>query len=494
VTSGGARRIHLDPVGGVAGDMFVAALVDAFPHLRARVLDDCRAVLPEGAGEPFLTEGESGAVRALRFGLAPATGSGHAHEHGHHHAEVHAHSHAERSSGDAIPPRASLPSSLMAGLDPEVGVRRLQSSDKELGHARVPSTQGDQVHAESLGPRVKPGYEGSKGHGSSAEAHAHAEAHDHDQGHGHGAGTYLDMLARIERAKLNPGTARQASAILGIIARAEATIHRVPVEEVHFHEIADWDSLLDVVAAGSLAAALDGAQWTVAPLPLGGGMVKTQHGLLPVPAPATAAILETFDWRDDGVTGERVTPTGAAILRHLAKPDRPASGRLVASGTGAGTRRLPGMPNVLRVLAFEDDGIEADRVTVIEFEIDDMTGEEIGTACELLRAQEGVLDVSLAHRFGKKGRPVVSLRLLAKPEAAEDVARACFAQTSTIGLRLSEARRLTLAREADDVDGVAVKRVQRPGGVTAKAESDALAGATLAERRAAKRRAEQGDE
>ena len=431
------RRIHLDPVGGVAGDMFVAALIDAFPDLRDRVLEDCRAVLPEGAGEPFLTEGESGAVRALRFGLAPATGHGHAHEHGHHHADG-PHSHA-------APPRASLPSSLMAGLDP------------------------------------------------APAAHTHGHDHGHHD-HGHGAGTYLDMLARIERAKLHPGTARQAGAILGIIARAEAAIHRVPVEEVHFHEIADWDSLLDVVAAGSLAAVLDGAQWTVAPLPLGGGMVKTQHGLLPVPAPATAAILETYDWRDDGVTGERVTPTGAAILRHLAKPGRPASGRLVASGTGAGTRRLPGMPNVLRVLAFEEDGIETDRVAVIEFEIDDMTGEEIGTACELLRAQEGVLDVSLAHRFGKKGRPVVSLRLLAKPEAADAVARACFAQTSTIGLRLTEARRLTLAREADAVDGVAVKRVQRPGGATAKAESDALTGATLAERRAAKRRAEQGDE
>jgi uncharacterized protein (TIGR00299 family) protein len=458
VTSGGARRIHLDPVGGVAGDMFVAALIDAFPELRDRVLEDCRAVLPEGAGEPFLTEGESGAVRALRFGLAPATGSGHAH--------------ADDPHSHAVSPRKTLPPSLMAGLDP--------------------ATQGDQVHAESLGPRVKPGDEGSKGHGSSAEAHAHAETHGHD--HGLGAGTYLDMLARIERAKLHPGTARQAGAILGIIARAEAAIHRVPVEEVHFHEIADWDSLLDVVAAGSLAAALDGAQWTVAPLPLGGGMVKTQHGLLPVPAPATAAILETYDWRDDGVAGERVTPTGAAILRHLAKPGRPASGRLVATGTGAGTRRLPGMPNVLRVLAFEEDGIKADRVVVIEFEIDDMTGEEIGTAVDHLRAQEGVLDVSLAHRFGKKGRPVVSLRLLAKPEAAEEVARACFAQTSTIGLRLTEARRLTLARAADEVDGVAVKRVRRPGGATSKAESDALTGGTLAERRAAKRRAEQGDE
>ncbi|TCK23687.1 hypothetical protein EV667_3528 [Ancylobacter aquaticus] len=419
VTSGSVRRIHLDAVGGVAGDMFVAALLDAFPHLVARVLADAAAVLPEGAGVPFFCEGLSGAVAARRFGLEGA----HPHE-------------------PVCPPV-------------------------------------DAHHHHAVG----------------AVPDNNKPAHEH--GHSHDAGTYLDMRARIGRAPLSMGTAGHACAILAILAEAEAAIHRVKVEDVHFHEIADWDSLLDVVAAGSLAAALEGADWTVSPLPLGGGLVKTQHGLLPVPAPATAAILSGFDWRDDGVSGERVTPTGAAILKHLARPGRPMGGRLVASGTGAGTRSLPGLPNVLRALVFEEarveDALLGDVVAVIACEIDDMTGEEIGTATELLRAQAGVLDVSVGQRLGKKGRPVISLRLLVRPDSMEAVARACFAQTSTLGLRLREERRLTLKRAAGESAGVAVKRAARPGGDTVKAESDALAGDTLAARRALKQRAERGD-
>lgn len=396
------RRIHLDAVGGVAGDMFVAALLDAFPQLVGRVLADAAAVLPDGAGTPFLREGLSGGLAVRRFGLA---------------IEAHAH--------ETTP-------------------------------------------------------------------HDHEPAHHHSHAL-HGAGTYRDMRARIAAARLSAGTAEHACAILALIAQAEAALHRVPVDEVHFHEIADWDSLLDVVAAGSLAGALEGAEWTVSPLPLGGGLVKTQHGLLPAPAPATAALLDGFDWRDDGVAGERVTPTGAAILTHLARPGRSPGGRLAASGTGAGTRDLPGMPNVLRVLVFEGAAPDGDVVAVLECEIDDMTGEEIGTATERLRAEEGVLDVSFDQRFGKKGRPMVALRLLARPDRAEAAARACFAQTSTLGLRLREERRLILERAAGEVDGVAVKRAARPGGDTVKAESDALTGDTLSARRAQKQRAERGD-
>ena len=157
------------------------------------------------------------------------------------------------------------------------------------------------------------------------------------QDHCRGAGSFLEMVGRIRHAAMADGSAEQAISILTLIAGVEATIHQVPIEDVHFHEIADWDLLLDVVAAGSIAAALPVARWTVSPLPRGGGLVKTQHGLLPVPAPATAALLTGFAWRDDGIGGERVTPTGAAILRHLIGPDGSGSspsGRLVSSARG----------------------------------------------------------------------------------------------------------------------------------------------------------------
>ena len=278
---------------------------------------------------------------------------------------------------------------------------------------------------------------------------------------------------------------------------------------MHFHELADWDSLLDLVAAGCIAGALHGAQWTAAAPPLGGGIVCTEHGLLPIPAPATAQLLTGYPWRDDGIGGERVTPTGAAILRHLvpaaACDASRGGGRLVASGCGAGTRELPGTPNVLRALVFERQSVAGnDAVAVVEFDVDDMSGEEIALAAERLRAEHGVIDVSVGTRVGKKGRPVTDFRVLAEVATAETVVRSCFVETSTLGLRLREERRRLLSRAemATAIDGspLRVKVAQRPDGKrTAKTAHDDVATAPgLAARRLARAageaRALQGDD
>jgi pyridinium-3,5-bisthiocarboxylic acid mononucleotide nickel chelatase len=389
------RHIHLDAVGGIAGDMFVATLLDAFPDLRSRVLADARAALPPGY-EGQLRETRSGILRGLCFGLA-------------------------------------------------------------------------------------------------------GEEQSHGYDHHHGGGGFLDMVGRIRTAALADGSAEQAVAILTLIAEVEATIHQVPIEDVHFHELADWDSLLDVVAAGSIAAALPAARWSVGPLPRGGGLVKTQHGLLPVPAPATAALLTGFTWRDDGVGGERVTPTGAAILRHLVGPggSRPSpAGRLVSVGTGAGTRTLYGIPNVLRALVFEAEPVPTTReqITILSFEIDDMTGEEVAVAADRLRMVEGVLDLTIGQVQGKKGRLMQSFRLLIRPDRADAVIERCFLETSTIGLRVAEEQRVVLPRwlaraEADGIE-VGVKTVERRGGTTTKAENDDLEADNLEARRRLKRLAE----
>lgn len=414
-------HVHLDAVGGAAGDMFVAALLDALPDLRQRVFEDLAAVLPEGIGRPELTAGLSAALAVRRFGLAGASVAAPAQPH---HGHAHAHGH---------------------GLPDPAG---------------------------------------------SAGQHAH--------------GTRLvDLAARIEAARLHTGTAAQAVAILRRLAQAESRMHRVPLDEVHFHEVGDWDSLLDVVAAGSIAAALAGWTWSVSALPRGSGLVRTRHGLLPVPAPATTELLAGFAWRDDGLPGERVTPTGAAVLAHLvANPLlRPPDGlRLVASGMGAGTRELAGMPNVLRALvhAIDDQAGVDDEVMVLSFDVDDMTGEEIGVAADRLRSAAGVLDVSLGLRLGKKGRPLHDFRLLVTPAQLESVSELCLRETSTIGLRWHRVQRRRLPREAEAVavDGATLrrKRVQRPGGeTTAKVESDDLAPTeTLAARRRLQSGAESG--
>lgn len=387
------RHIHLDAVGGVAGDMFVAALLDAMPASEARVREDLRAVLPAGI-EWKLQPGMSGGLRALRF---------------------------------------------------------------------------------------------------TVQGMAHDEAHPH----AHGLGGFSAMMARIEGAPLHPGTAMQAGAILRVLGEAEAEIHGVPLAQVHFHEIADWDSLADVVAAGSLIASLAETVWTCSDLPRGAGMVRTAHGMLPVPAPATARILTGTVWRDDGVGGERVTPTGAAILSVLGlrQPGpRVATGRLMAVGSGAGTRELARMPNILRALVFETAAAPdaAERVAMISFDIDDMTGEELAAALDRIRGEPGVLDVSMAPALGKKGRPLAWVRVMARPDALDTVCRLCLVQTSTLGLRWRVEERAVLAREGREAEGLRVKTARRPdGALTAKVESDDLAGEQdLAARRRRQRQAE----
>jgi len=394
-------HIHLDAVGGAAGDMFVAALLGARPDLHPRVLADLAAVLPPDCGKPTLTEGLSGGIAAFRFGLAGTSATSEQHRHG----------------------------------------------------ARFP-----------------------------------------------------DLARRIEAASLHAGTAQQAIGILRRLAESESRLHRVPVEEVHFHELADWDSLMDVVAAGSIAAALAQCSWSVSDLPRGHGMVRTQHGLLPVPAPAPADLLRGFRWRDDGIGGERVTPTGAAILAHLVNAAAPPTEHIVlrAVGIGAGTREIDGMPNVLRALVFDVEAPRAtmpqtrDDVIVLSFDIDDMTGEEVGVAADRLRAADGVLDLSIGSRQGKKSRPLLDFRLLIQPEALAAVSELCFLETSTIGLRWRRESRICLARNTDSVEiegqPLRRKRSTLPDGRSAlKVESDDLIRFEgLMRRRAAKFRGEHG--
>jgi pyridinium-3,5-bisthiocarboxylic acid mononucleotide nickel chelatase len=369
-------HIHLDAVGGVAGDMFIAAVLDAFPDLR---------------------DGMLGAIAA-------------------------------------------------AGLPADIGLSLVEHRDHALTGARFLVDEG---------------------------THRGAEHHHHS--------AFRDIRDRLREAPLDEGTRRHAIAIFTLLAEVEGRVHGKATEDVSFHELGEWDSIADIVGAAWLIARLD-AQWSVGPLPQGRGGVKTAHGYLPVPTPATVLLLEGFEFFDDGVFGERVTPTGAAILRHLrANEARPKQARRLArSGTGFGTKVFPGLSNVLRLLAFEDvrQRTETDRVAQLEFEIDDQTPEDLSIGLDRLRAHPSVLDAVQMPAFGKKGRITAHIRILADPADLEKVIEACFAETSTLGVRyqLLDRRKLPRKQRTVETEGraVRVKVAERPASRTAKAEADDL--------------------
>lgn len=398
-------HIHLDPVGGIAGDMFLAAVLHAWPELEAPIFNAMRAAgLPDDWSVEAVA-GESAGITGMRV----------------------------RITGDA-------------------------------GH------------------------------------------------HHHATGSFRQIRERLLGSALAPAVSERAVAIFQRLAEAEGEIHGKPIDAVHFHEIADWDSVADIVGAATAIEAIGATGWSVGDIPMGGGTVMTAHGRLPVPAPATALLLRGFRMTDDGITGERVTPTGAAILAHLeaSQDGRRKTGSLTRTGHGLGTRTLKGCANMVRLLAFETEPSEAPRhrsghwgragdVGVISFEVDDQTPEDLATGIEVLRSTDGVRDVVQTPVTGKKGRLAISVRVLCRTEMIDQTIEACFLQTTTIGLRWRVEQRVELAREDVEIAAsgatLGAKTVQRPDGATTmKVDMDALArpGFTQRERSRARRLAEGG--
>ena len=237
-------------------------------------------------------------------------------------------------------------------------------------------------------------------------------------------------------------------------------MHGVPTDSVEFHEVGAVDSIVDIVAAAQLIVAANARRWTSAPLPLGSGRVRTAHGVLPVPAPATALLLRGLATIDDGVPGERVTPTGAAIARRLLQPDAAPERRprtLLRTGIGFGSRELPGVSNCLRALVFEagaaaeaaprpGDAFAHRELGVITFEVDDQSSEDLAAGLDHVRALEGVHDVIQSAVFGKKGRLAVQVQVLVAPDRLDAAIARCFAETTTIGLRFHTVRGAALPR------------------------------------------------
>lgn len=374
-------KIYLDPVGGLAGDMFIAALVDAWPEIESE-LRHVIAVLP-----------------------------------------------------------------LPADLRPEV----INFTDRAL---------------------------------SGRQFRVVIPAHDHHPP----AVRWWEIRHLLGNAALPSAVVERAQSIFALLAGAEAQVHGVPEDDVSFHEVGAWDSIVDIVAAAHLIEALGATEWSCGSLPLGSGRVPTAHGLLPVPTPATVLLLKGFPVFQDGLAGERITPTGAAILRHLTPSFAPLAqpSTLVRCGTGFGSRHLQGIANILRVLAFENtrDTWINENIIVIDFEVDDQSAEDLAVGLERLRAAAGVLDVVQSAVIGKKGRLASHVEILLKPEHLNSVIDACFIETTTIGLRWRDERRALLERRLEpelvDETNLEVKIANRPAGkITAKADIENAARAAV---------------
>ena len=304
--------------------------------------------------------------------------------------------------------------------------------------------------------------------------HHHEHRHDAAGGRHHHHRGLSEIAAIVGRAALSAAARTRAAGLFRRLAEVEAGIHGVPVEEVHLHEVGAIDSIVDITLAVAAMEWLAPARVVASPLNVGSGTVVCEHGELPVPAPATVELLAGVPIYAKGPPVELVTPTGALLVTAYADAYGPLPPmRVERIGYGAGDRDLPASPNVLRALVGEADELPAEaaaseRVVVLECEIDDMNPQLYGVLMERL-TEAGAFDVFYAPIQMKKNRPGTLVTVVAPPARREALAGVLFAESTTIGVRVTETARERLDREVVTVESpigpVRVKVARRGGAV-----------------------------
>lgn len=313
-------------------------------------------------------------------------------------------------------------------------------------------------------------------------AHPHAGLSSAAPSHSHsgsaGAGgvgrCYREIRALLLHAKLRNPIRRRALEIFELLASAEAKVHGVKLEAVHFHEVGAVDAIVDVVAAAAGLELLGVQRVTCSHVALGHGAVHTEHGVLPLPAPATLELLRGVPTVPAHVAWETVTPTGAAILRSIVDEFLPLPALTLESvGYGAGDDRAGPMPNVLRAMLGEPAAFERDRVVCLETNLDDLIPEHFEYLMERL-FENGALDVSVQTLQMKKNRPGFLVRILAQPKDRTALAKTLFAESTALGVRHLEMERMLLRREmvslATPYGKIRVKKIVTQTGVEYSAE------------------------
>jgi uncharacterized protein (TIGR00299 family) protein len=304
----------------------------------------------------------------------------------------------------------------------------------------------------------------------------HPHSHPHDGAHRH----IGDLIGAVEHAPLSPWVRERAVRAFRLLGEAEGRVHGVPADEVSLHEVGALDALVDVVGAIEGFERLGITRIFNRPLAVGNGWVHAAHGVMPVPAPATALLLEGLEIAPNGpVSGEAVTPTGAALLRVLSEGPPPPRWRATMGGAwGAGGRNPGSYPNALRLVIAEPVA-EAGEVVVLSTDLDDLSPEYLDPLREAL-VGAGAVDVQVWATQMKKGRTGFRVEAVVAAAGADRVADAFFRHSTTAGVRRQPAERLTLARrevqvEASDGTRVRVKVLEAPDGLRVKPEYDDVA-------------------
>jgi uncharacterized protein (TIGR00299 family) protein len=389
------RIAYLECFSGMSGDMFLGALVDA--GISPRLLEDTVAALGVGARLEI--------SRVVRSGISATK--------------------------------------VDVWVDGEKDLPREEYWAKQHGHDHSHEHGHNHAHAHSHPAE-------------SAPADAPTEAttpHKHDRAHGRHLRQVREIIGN---SGISESAKKTAIAIFEALGAAEAKIHNVPVEEVHFHEVGAVDAIVDIVCAAVGAEALGVDAIIASPLNVGGGTVKCAHGTFPVPAPATVELLQGIPVYSADVQAELVTPTGAAIVKTLASrfgafPEM----KIEKSGYGAGTRDLHGHPNVVRLTIGESVATLAGKtasetISVLEANLDDLNPQVFGYVMDRL-LHEGALDAFAMPVQMKKNRPGTLLTVLCKPEDVSRLTQLIFAETTTLGVRRRDEVRQTLARRWESV-------------------------------------------